>query len=359
MRVGKAREEKRDEEEEEEGEEEGLSNGSASPTLPHSLPRGQAYLEKVNERKRTWDYFEINHPKAISDKKLEQLKAKYTRRKTEASLLLQAKAEKEGKQGKENNKEEGKKGRKSPPPTVRTISMPIIEGLNASIQPGAPLSLAWDPLTGEQLEDCTESVDSGRESDNRKLSSSSNSEESSSSRKSSQRKSCHLSDILELADRIIPDHTVLECFIDPFTGQFITSEVSKPAVNNKRNLVVSVCQGRDCDSEGGGDLGDEGVGSLPCSLPTTVPTTPTMTTRTHPLSLPDTDDGIGSEPGRVRGSELSLASGEETEGLGGPGGIEGPEGPPGGEAEHGPVEVCTGSVARGIQKFQGEPVPHV
>ena len=29
------------------------------------------------ERKKTWDYFEIDHPKAISDKKLQQLKAKY------------------------------------------------------------------------------------------------------------------------------------------------------------------------------------------------------------------------------------------------------------------------------------------
>ena len=55
--------------------------------------KGRAYLEKVNERKRTWDYFEINHPKAISDKKLEQLKEKYTRRKTEASLLLEKKKE--------------------------------------------------------------------------------------------------------------------------------------------------------------------------------------------------------------------------------------------------------------------------
>merc|ERR1712106_498230 len=52
----------------------------------NSLTKGSAYLEKVNERKRTWDYFEINHPKAISDKKLELLKAKYTRRKTETSL---------------------------------------------------------------------------------------------------------------------------------------------------------------------------------------------------------------------------------------------------------------------------------
>ena len=71
----------------EEGEVEAKSNPGGTTS------KGRAYLEKVNERKRTWDYFEINHPKAISDKKLEQLKEKYTRRKTEASLLLEKKKE--------------------------------------------------------------------------------------------------------------------------------------------------------------------------------------------------------------------------------------------------------------------------
>ena len=71
----------------EEGEVEAKSNSGGTTS------KGRAYLEKVNERKRTWDYFEINHPKAISDKKLEQLKEKYTRRKTEASLLLEKKKE--------------------------------------------------------------------------------------------------------------------------------------------------------------------------------------------------------------------------------------------------------------------------
>ena len=71
--------------------EEGEVEAKSSPGGTTS--KGRAYLEKVNERKRTWDYFEINHPKAISDKKLEQLKEKYTRRKTEASLLLEKKKE--------------------------------------------------------------------------------------------------------------------------------------------------------------------------------------------------------------------------------------------------------------------------
>merc|ERR1719500_67507 len=46
------------------------TNGSEEGEQPSSTPgqtKGRAaYLEKVNERKRTWDYFEINHPKAIS-----------------------------------------------------------------------------------------------------------------------------------------------------------------------------------------------------------------------------------------------------------------------------------------------------
>ena len=100
--------------------------------------------------------------------------------------------------------------------------MPVIEtniAGSGKLQKKKSLELAWDPLTGESLLDQdTESVDSGRESDVRRLSTSSTSEESASSRKSSRRKSSHLADILELADRIIPEQCVLECFIDPFTG---------------------------------------------------------------------------------------------------------------------------------------------
>merc|ERR1719239_835312 len=106
---GKKKKEKEEKEEKEESsgdnndEKEVFTNGSSDPeegdsnqlgcTVPGQPGKGRAYLEKVNERKRTWDYFEINHPKAISDKRLEQLKEKYTRRKTEASLLLEKKKE--------------------------------------------------------------------------------------------------------------------------------------------------------------------------------------------------------------------------------------------------------------------------
>merc|ERR550517_1571503 len=293
--------------------------------------KGRAYLEKVNERKRTWDYFEINHPKAISDKKLEQLKEKYTRRKTEASLLLEKKKEERevGKSEREGQSEkEGLKNGRKALATTRTMSMPVIETLASSeqLQKKKSLELAWDPLTGESLLDQeTESVDSGRESDVRRLSTSSTSEESASSRKSSsRRKSSHLADILELADRIIPEQCVLECFIDPFTGQFITSEVAK--VGNRRSLRVSVC-GQVEEEEEGPNNRDEGVGSLPCTTPTTPTTTSTpLTLPTEALNAEEeengsltsccpTDDGIctsGSEgrPG-VRGSALSLTSADD------------------------------------------------
>merc|ERR1711874_443536 len=230
-----------------------------------SLPKGRVYLEKVNERKRTWDYFEINHPKAISDKKLEQLKAKYTRRKTEAAILSHGEITKD-----KNANEKLSDPKKDIPPPLRTHSMPIIEGMMGSLQPKKSLELAWDPLTGECLSAETESVDSGQDSEGVRKLSSDSSEESSCSRKSSKsgrRKSSHLGDIVE-ADHIIPEEKVLECFIDPFTGQFITNEISKHngncaamenKLNNKKNLKVTV----DNAPNESNQQDDDGIGSLP------------------------------------------------------------------------------------------------
>ena len=120
-----------EEKDEEEGEDSGRSK--AKPDQAR-VEQSKTYLEKVNERKRTWDYFEINHPKAISDKKLEQLKAKYTRRKTETALVQMVKDEKkeeeQGKSEREGRSEkEGRSGkeRRAPPVTTRTISMPVIK----------------------------------------------------------------------------------------------------------------------------------------------------------------------------------------------------------------------------------------
>jgi len=191
-----------------------------------SLTRGQAYLDKVNERKRTWDYFEINHPKAISDKKLEQLKAKYTRRKTETSLSKTD--ETTSTVLGENSKEE--KIDSKVKIQSRTISMPIIEGISALQIPSSSngLDLAWDPLTGESIAE----EGSGKICDSlslRKVSSEIDlrrpEKVESSQRKSTRRKSSHLGDILE--QEKLPGNVVLECFIDPFTGHFITKEISK------------------------------------------------------------------------------------------------------------------------------------
>merc|ERR1712141_439306 len=144
------------------------------------------------------------------------------------------------------------------------------EGLVGS-QQKAPLDLAFDPLTGECLSADTESEDSGRESETvRKLSTGSSEESTgSSSRKSSKsgrRKSSNLVDIIE-SEQLTPEEKVLECFIDPFTGQFITNEVSKqskvkcqnnsPATTgttNKKNLKVNIEVSQQ---------DDDGIGSLP------------------------------------------------------------------------------------------------
>ena len=214
--------------ESEEGNNETGSNESINSAayFNQSLPKGRVYLEKVNERKRTWDYFEINHPKAISDKKLEQLKAKYTRRKTENDILSKSNKNSVDKNA---NDKSVKPASVVPPSPVRTQSLSVFEGLEGSPLPTKkPLDLAFDPLTGECLdgtESVAESVDSGRESEVVRKLSSDSSEEGSCSRKSSKsgrRKSSNLGDILE-SEQLIPEEVVLECFIDPFTGKQILS----------------------------------------------------------------------------------------------------------------------------------------
>merc|ERR1711892_825136 len=263
---------------------EGSSESINTPYVNQSLPKGRVYLEKVNERKRTWDYFEINHPKAISDKKLEQLKAKYTRRKTEAAILSKVEITKD-----KNANEKLSLPKKDIPQPLRTLSMPIIEGIVGSLQQKKSLDLAWDPLTGECLSAETESVDSGQESSCSRKSS-----------KSGRRKSSHLGDIIE-ADHIIPEEVVLECFIDPFTGQFITNEVSKHngncsttenKINNKKNLKVTV---NTLPNESN-QQDDDGIGSLP-NTPTDLGKSKSLSISNKPIKSDDadsipTDDGI-------------------------------------------------------------------
>lgn len=370
---------------------EGSSESINTPYVNQSLPKGRVYLEKVNERKRTWDYFEINHPKAISDKKLEQLKAKYTRRKTEAAILSQGEITKD-----KNANEKRASPKKDIPPPLRTLSMPIIEGIVGSIQPKKSLELAWDPLTGECLSAETESVDSGQDSEGVRKLSSDSSEESSCSRKSSKssrRKSSHLGDIVE-ADHIIPESKVLECFIDPFTGQFITNEVSKHngnegamenKLNNKKNLKVTVSNAPNESNL----QDDDGIGSLP-NTPTDLGKIKSLSISNKPIKSDDadsiqTDDGIytSSEEVIIRTStntdghdsvsdnvsdQLSMISSEDSHDLvtstkqdanGNIRTLLARQRSNSGAKELALVsKVCTGSFSRGIEKFKGEsPTP--
>jgi hypothetical protein len=242
---------RKEEEEEERGEGEG--GATTSSTTIHHQGKGRAYLEKVNERKRTWDYFEINHPKAISDKKLEQLKAKYTRRKTEACLATSSATtavEVGKKQGDSSSSNESSKdnnaagrtkaaaaaaaaphGRRQPGVPSRTYSMPLIQqpaqqqlseeqlGRKQQLPQLRPLNLAWDPLTGASIgeEEEEQEQDKSETTDSKQLI---ETEEHVVNRKSSsgyRLSGGHFADLLR-EEQIIPREEVLECFIDPFTG---------------------------------------------------------------------------------------------------------------------------------------------
>lgn len=266
----------------------------------------------------------------------------------------------------------------------------------APFNPKKSLELAWDPLTGECLSAETESVDSGQDSEGVRKLSSDSSEESSCSRKSSKssrRKSSHLGDIVE-ADHIIPESKVLECFIDPFTGQFITNEVSKHngnegamenKLNNKKNLKVTVSNAPNESNQ----QDDDGIGSLP-NTPTDLGKIKSLSISNKPIKSDDadsipTDDGIytSSEEVIIRTStntdghdsvsdnvsdQLSMISSEDSHDLvtstkqdanGNIRTLLARQRSNSGAKELALVsKVCTGSFSRGIEKFKGEsPTP--
>ena len=59
----------------------------SSDTTSSTMPKG-SYYDKVAQRKKNWEYFEINHPKAISDQRLQQLKAKYQKKRSEEMEMV-------------------------------------------------------------------------------------------------------------------------------------------------------------------------------------------------------------------------------------------------------------------------------
>jgi len=322
---------------------EGSSESINAPYFNQSLPKGRVYLEKVNERKRTWDYFEINHPKAISDKKLEQLKAKYTRRKTEADILSKTESDKNH----HNQILARKPAAEVKPLPVRTHSMPVIEASLESAQTKKPLELALDPLTGECLNTCdTVSIDSGRESEAARKLSSDSCEENASSRKSSCRRSSQLGNITEAEKRSPEEISVeVEVFIDPFTGQFITNEVSKHSTGkssnpdrNKKNLQVNTKTNEKSQQD------DDGIGSLP--------DTPTESSNSKSLSLsraPMEDiNGIPPDDGISTSSEGVAGSGS------GPADSVGEQVTVSSEPSCEASKLCTGMVSRAIEKLKEE-----
>ncbi len=66
-----------------------VKKSSVKEDLTHQQHQRKSEIlqrRQVEQREKNWDYFEIDHPKAISDKKLQQLKAKYLRRRTEGNI---------------------------------------------------------------------------------------------------------------------------------------------------------------------------------------------------------------------------------------------------------------------------------
>jgi len=384
--------EKKDKEKETEGEKESgvaeegreLPAGGDDPTdseleNDQTQTKGRVYLEKANERKRTWDYFEINHPKAISDKKLEQLKAKYTRRKTETSLQIKTLEAKD-------SSSNPTKPVKTVPSPGRTLSMPVIKGLDHIKRKN--LDLAWDPLTGESVGLETESIDSGKGGEMTREPSVCSTEDVVSKPvtedyplpspapevgKNQDRRTSFVSELAD-SEEIIPREQILECFIDPFTGEFLTTQVSKEKSvddlnhsSDKKSLKVDVSQG------------DEGVGSLP--------DTPTDLGKGRPLTVSakpvDDTDSLLTEDGRFGSTEelvlrthsaadssdsdrLSAISVEETaesrldcEGNRRRLAAKGPAADKQRTITHAKEwakanKVCTGSFSRGIERFRSE-----
>ncbi|TRY79217.1 hypothetical protein TCAL_05887 [Tigriopus californicus] len=250
-------------------------NPTQTGGTPANVP--QTTSTPLGTKAKNWDYFEIDHPKAISEKKLQQLKAKYLRRKTEASMsnsrttsTIKEEDEKNAAGPEQKRPSEHRKVRPPPPPPpppevrleakpppTRSNSVPIVQGINIQSVKSEGLQLSIDPLTSQCMDKEQETPQSIFLSVvTRKTSSDSNLDVAEAmSRKSSsgsiRRKTSNLENIEEHA---IPDNHVLQVSIDPFTGRFETCEIEKrpgkPQVSVK--LAKSTTE-------------DDGFGSLPHS----------------------------------------------------------------------------------------------
>lgn len=171
---------------------------------------------------KNWDYFEIDHPKAISDKKLQQLKTKYLRRRTEANLAI-----------KEENEADLISPEVTEKPMLADRSKSVPYGIKA-ISPTKALNLSIDPLTSVYSLDGLEVMEAA-EDKVRKVSTDSGEESADSSRRSSiihRRRSSQLK--AKNLNTMVEDEAVtVEVRIDPLTGKVETLEV----VNEKRRRL--------------------------------------------------------------------------------------------------------------------------
>lgn len=265
-------------------------HATSSSGLSNVYQRKAALKE---QRKKNWDYFEIDHPKAISDKKLQQLKAKYLRRRTESSLselkpvssIKEENEELESAADQDNQKVTSKKTINLLSTRSKSVPMAIVPATTELVLPSKSLNLSIDPFTGECIGPAEDmGVDDSEEDSRilRKISSDSGEESGSSSRRSSRssvhrRRSSHLADILEQkhkprqdpsGDQIAEeDNTVLEVTIDPLTGKIETFEVARTEEKKRRRLSVEINAAKD---HAGASLmmasrhdGDDGFSSLP------------------------------------------------------------------------------------------------
>ena len=263
-------------------------------TMPDRI-RSPSMKRSSSNKAKNWEYFEIDdHPKAISDKKLQQLKAKYQRRKTESSVLTLKDPPIKEEEDEKSTSEVVDTPRNTRVP-MRSNSVPIVEGINASKLRSKALKLSIDPLTGECLEAEEEeqvAVAEDKEEQQplviiRKVSTDSTSSAddsssgcSSASRKSSRSSRRRSSLLTDIQEQTIPDEKVLEVRIDPLTGRVETMEVSKPPkkpsathssngeqhqkkLTSQLSVDVLAAATAAAVTEGKLTADDDGIGSLP------------------------------------------------------------------------------------------------
>lgn len=256
---------------------------SSAKTSDEPVIMRKSLMDKVAQRKKNWDYFEIDHPKAISDQRLEQLKVKYLRRRTENDFTEKNKRIGIVEEIEEENEpvDELKKVEKPQPAADpskvahRSQSVPVftIGPPKQQAPPSAELELSVDPLTGLCLDPRKPGFDENDETETdvqmRKLSSDSDSSGSRRSSRSSRRRSSHLADIQE-QQSFIPEEKFLEVRIDPLTSQVETLEVARTILPKKlseakvdsekrRRLSVEITLAGTFRNQ----LDDDGFGSLP------------------------------------------------------------------------------------------------